>query len=359
MIVDDLEVLRYDLKRMKIWGEQTGFTIEGEAENGRDALNKLRASSFDVLITDIRMPVMDGMDLLKEVSKEKLCPCIVLLSDYTEYYYAREGLIHGAFDYLGKPVDQKKILELLGRVKIFLDERKQEQEKIRQWEGMAEEAFFPIQHVDIAASLFIRGDYNAIEAIKTLLESIGAALDYDAKKSAVILENATETIFTRIMEEHQWINQYTNIESFKHLDLKENSNWNEICSKVLDRYSQLLEFLTKFIIWREGETPVKKACLQVLGNIEKNATVKSIADSLYISKAYLSEMFKQATGVSLSEYISMVKIERAKFLLTNSTLKNYEIANLLGYNDHEYFSKVFKKNMGVSPTIYRKENAIF
>ena len=52
----------------------------------------------------------------------------------------------------------------------------------------------------------------------------------------------------------------------------------------------------------------------------------------------------------------MAKIERAKYLLISTSLKNYEIAETLGYKDHEYFSKVFKKSTGLSPTVYRKEN---
>ncbi|MGI6125089.1 MAG: response regulator, partial [Acetivibrionales bacterium] len=109
MIADDIEILRYDLKRMKVWSETKDFAVEGEAENGLDALKKLRASDYDLLITDIKMPIMGGMDLLKAVSQEKLCPCVVLLSDYTEFAYAREGLLHGAFDYLGKPINNKDL----------------------------------------------------------------------------------------------------------------------------------------------------------------------------------------------------------------------------------------------------------
>lgn len=143
LIVDDIDILRYDLKRMKVWGETTGFAIEDEASDGREALKKLRESSFDLLITDIRMPVMDGMELLRAVSKENLCPCIVMLSDYTEYSYAREGLLHGAFDYLGKPVNQNDILELLGRAKIFLDQKKRTERKDHTMGGYGCKLLFP------------------------------------------------------------------------------------------------------------------------------------------------------------------------------------------------------------------------
>lgn len=355
LIVDDLEILRYDLKRMKIWGDQSGFIIEGEAENGEDALKKLRASTYDLVITDIRMPIMDGMELLKAVSDEKLCPCIVLLSDYTEYSYAREGLLYGAFDYLGKPTDSQKLGDLLKRAKRFLDEKRLELVIMKQWEDMAEEAFYPTHYVEKVSTLLIKGQDSALEAADALLDSVGEALNFDMSKTLIILENATEEIFSRVDAEHGWIKLYKDIEDFKKLERKGNENWQDIRNEFLESYVDLLKFLKKFVIWKEGESPAKKACHQALFHVEEDISVKNIAENLYISKAYLSELFKETTGISLSEYISMVKIERAKYLLLTSSMKAYEIADTLGYNDHEYFSKVFKKSTGLSPTVYRKE----
>ena len=98
--------------------------------------------------------------------------------------------------------------------------------------------------------------------------------------------------------------------------------------------------------------------MEVLNHIEEDISVKGIAEKLYISKAYLSEIFKQSTGISLLEYITMVKVERAKFLLTTTAQKNYEVAERLGFKDHEYFSKIFKKVTGITPIDYRRENTI-
>lgn len=356
LIADDIEILRYDLRRMKVWSETKDFVIAGEAENGLDALKKLRASSYDLLITDIKMPIINGMELLKTVSQEKLCPCVVLLSDYTEFAYAREGLLHGAFDYLGKPVDNQGVSELLSRVKVFLEGRKREQDRIKQWEDLAEEAFFPADYVDQVASFLINAQDDALSAMNSLLSTVGAALNYDIKKAVMILENATRQIISQVLEAHEWISLYTDIEGIKSTNYSEYQSWDDICRKIRYDSNSFLSFLKKFVIWRDIDTFIKSACLEVLNNVENNISVASISESLFISKAYLSEKFKQITGISLSEYINMAKMERAKYLLINSSLKNYEIAESLGYNDHEYFSKVFKKNTGFSPAVYRKEN---
>ncbi len=355
LIADDLEILRYDLKRMKIWGEYSGFIIEGEAENGAEALRKLREASYDLVITDIRMPVMDGIELMKAISDEKLSPCVVLLSDYTEYSYAREGLLHGAFDYLGKPVDSQIMEDLLRRVKKYLDEKKQELVKVKQLENMAGEAFYPVHHVDKVSTLLIKGHDGALEAVEALLSSVGEALDFDPGKSSIILENAIEEIFGRVNAEHEWIRLYKDIDDFRRFEHTENRSWQNLSDRFSDSCAGLLDFLKKLVIWKNDNSLVKKACLQVLLHIEEDISVGSVAERLFISKAYLSELFKDTAGISLSEYISMVKIERAKYLLSMTNMKAYEIADALGYNDHEYFSKVFKQKTGISPTVYRRE----
>jgi len=84
LIVDDMEVFRRTLKRLKLWGDATGFVIISDSVDGQDALMKLEADSYDLIITDIRMPKMDGIELLRAVSEKKLCPVSVLLSDFAE-----------------------------------------------------------------------------------------------------------------------------------------------------------------------------------------------------------------------------------------------------------------------------------
>jgi len=354
LIADDQKILRYDLKRMEIWNETKDFVIAGEAENGKDALELLRSSSFDLLITDIKMPVIDGMELLKTVYEEKLCPCVVLLSDYTEFAYAREGLLHGAFDYLGKPVDNQVITELLARAKVFLDQRKREQEKIKQWEDLADKAFYPADYVDKIAALLIKAQDEALMATDNMLEAVGAVVDYDLKKAVLILENASGQIISKVLEFHPWIKLYIDIEKLKRPRYSQYQSWDDLSKHIHKEFGKFLDFLRKFVIWKDVDTFIKSACIEVLNNIDNDISLKTISENLFISKAYLSERFKKITGISLSDYINMVRMERAKYLLIATSMKTYEIADSLGYKDHEYFSKVFKKNAGLSPTAFRK-----
>jgi two-component system response regulator YesN len=94
------------------------------------------------------------------------------------------------------------------------------------------------------------------------------------------------------------------------------------------------------------------ACKYVLENTDAQISLQILSKKLFISSSYLSLLFKEKTGINLIDYITFVKMERAKILLGDFNLKNYEIADKLGFSI-EYFSKLFKKTFSITPTKYR------
>ena len=85
----------------------------------------------------------------------------------------------------------------------------------------------------------------------------------------------------------------------------------------------------------------------------RELNLNMVAESVHISPAYLSQLFKQVTGESCIEYITKARINESRRLLKDTTLKTYEIAEMVGYSDSQYFSTSFKKIVGTSPTNYR------
>jgi len=356
MIVDDMEVLRRDVKRLKLWGENSGFIIAEEAKDGLEALKKLEENPVDLVITDIRMPNMDGIELLRNISEKKLCPFVVFLSDYTEYNYARQGFVYGVFDYIGKPVDEKELANLLERIRQHLFENQQEKKKIIELQGIAEEAFFPATDVKQIIEKICDGEAKAVVLAVSMVDAVGAAFDYDKKKALLVLKNAVNKIVNETLKNHPWITSYIEINFWDNFDFESCKDWDEMKAAVVEVEDKLTSTVFKFIGCHDSDI-VKQACKYVLEHIEEGISVKMLSERLYISKSYLSDIFKQKLGISLLEYMTMVKIERAKSLLREKKLKNYEIAYKLGFHDNEYFSKVFKKYTGMSLTEFRqKEN---
>ena len=116
LLVEDDMALHYVYKKMKIWSEND-FCISKIASNGKDALEILEKDEFDMVVTDIRMPVLDGIGLLKKMSEKKIDIYTIILSSYDEFEYARQAMIYGAADFIVKPLKEKELGDALVRAK--------------------------------------------------------------------------------------------------------------------------------------------------------------------------------------------------------------------------------------------------
>ena len=137
MIVDDEIGVRESLKAKINWNS-LGFQIAAEASNGQEALSYMQQQKFDVVITDIQMPVMNGVQFFNECSSRYLNTKIIVLSGYSDFEYTKAAIKAGIVDYLIKPVARKELLELLTRIKEELDREKQEENQ-RKKEELATE----------------------------------------------------------------------------------------------------------------------------------------------------------------------------------------------------------------------------
>lgn len=121
MIVDDSEEIRKGIKLKADW-QRYRFEVCAEAQNGKEALDILAKQAVDLVITDIRMPIMNGLDFLRECSAAYRESKLVVLSGYDDFDYVKLAMQCGAVDYLLKPVIGEELEELLVKVKHSLDE---------------------------------------------------------------------------------------------------------------------------------------------------------------------------------------------------------------------------------------------
>lgn len=116
LIVDDEKLLREGLRHMIDW-TKTNFSIVGDVSNGEQALQIIKEVMPDIVVADVRMPIMDGITLTKEIKKQFPYIHVIILSSYNDFDYVREALRFGASDYLLKPqVDSSSMLASLNRV---------------------------------------------------------------------------------------------------------------------------------------------------------------------------------------------------------------------------------------------------
>lgn len=237
ILADDEVWINFGIKKL-IHKSGLPFEVVGEASNGIYAYEMTRQFLPDVLITDIRMPGLSGLALMRRLREENMPVKVIFISGYAEFAYAQEALQMGAFDYLLKPVKAENIAETL-------------QHYINQYE-------LPVQGIP---------------------------------------------------EEEPY---------------------------------------------QIGDRRMKKIMRDIDKNYTHKITLGDIARENHLSMGHLSALIKDTTGISFSSYIAGKRIEDAKNLLRNEALSIDEIADMVGYGDYFYFTKVFKKYTGVSPSAFRK-----
>ena len=128
LIVDDDIIIRKGLKVM-IENETTGFEVVGEAANGVRGLEAVKERKPDIVITDIKMPLMNGIELVDQLGIMPQSPKVIVLSGYDEYEYVRETMKRGAVDYLLKPVDNDELVSLLENTKKRIEAERMVQQR--------------------------------------------------------------------------------------------------------------------------------------------------------------------------------------------------------------------------------------
>lgn len=127
LLVDDEIAIREGIRNSFPW-EESGYTLVGEAPDGEIALPMIMDENPDIVITDIRMPFMDGMELCRQVKQRMPWVAIVILSGYDDFNYAREAISLGVQEYMLKPITARELRDVLDRISMRLREERRAKE---------------------------------------------------------------------------------------------------------------------------------------------------------------------------------------------------------------------------------------
>lgn len=130
LIVDDEIIVRKGIKKKIDWSS-LGFEVIGEASNGREALDIAEKNAPDVILTDIKMPIMDGIEMTKIINTRMPYIDVVILTGHEEFEYAKESIKLGVLDYILKPISSTELRKSLGRIKENLDKKVNNDKQIK------------------------------------------------------------------------------------------------------------------------------------------------------------------------------------------------------------------------------------
>lgn len=211
LLAEDLSILRRQMRRLSLWGDVSGFSLDREAEDGKEALEMLQEKETDLLITDIKMPRMTGLELLGRAVREHRARCVVLLTEFQEFSYAKEAIQKGAFDYLVKPVSRDELSRLLVRVKSELEREEEKERALKALKTQGEalgELFYPEELEAQIACALLYGDEELIELALQLCGDTKIALGGKEKLIDLLLHKAFLRILHIFEQEHPWLYRF-------------------------------------------------------------------------------------------------------------------------------------------------------
>lgn len=235
LIIDDEPKIRHGLT--KLLSAHTGWTVSGAFADADSALRFLYEAEIDVIISDIKMPGMSGLDMISRIRERNPRVPVVILSGYGNFLYAQRAIELGVRRYLTKPTNPKEL---------------------------------------VAA-----------------LEEIGSELLQETEQ----LQSQNDVSVSNLL--------------------------------VL----RAVQYLETHYADRIG--------------------LKDVAQELFLSPNYFSELFKKHMGQNFSDYLLTLRMEKSKLLLANVAYKVSDVAELVGFGDSRYFSSAFKRFSGMTPMAYR------
>lgn len=397
LIADDEPKIRRGL-RSTIERIRPDMKVVAEAEDGERALALVQKEKPDILMIDVRMPFLNGLDLIQKINDVWRDCVIVVVSGHDEFEYAQRALKLKVFEYVLKPVPQDVLSSVLVRAEEELTAARRRRHYLS-WAQEQLERNMPIfreqllrdwvrgrlSHSEIEEQAAFLGivtvGYRMVSLIHIMERTVSAELpqEKDRRIELFAVQRIVEEAFkdfppvSVFLDEQDdvvaltgspagpaWTKAVESVESraagsFAHALVIAHASIADGPEGLTETY----EGLSSEVARRSGH---RTFVLQAQNYIDSHygkpeLTLEEVAATVQVSPGYLSRLLKRETGFSFVDYLTRVRINKAVLLMSDPAVKVYEVAEAVGYQSQHYFSRAFKRVFGRSPVEYRKGGA--
>lgn len=396
LIVDDEQVVRVYLQSIVNW-EQYDCQVVTTCENGMEALEVMAQQPIDLILTDLEMPKMNGLQLIEEIRSRGYQTKVIVLSDHSDYDLSREAMKLGALDYYVK--NNVKEADIISMIELVSEQVKKQ---LLQKHALEEEKRLKIDNFKIGRKTFLTtvltGDvyYNELQLSQYVkmyhlfeprlslyqlrfqqpielrqflyVDAIIAAefQKYDHDVVHLTQEKILVALYERTIVEEQvlmdhWLRIVKNIKNYLRAELQASKRL------LIDSTDKLTSCTKLFqndvpgdvspVIAAEELSHYRPEIQSILNYIhehyDERITLQDLSAFACLNEAYLSRLFKMETKKTINSYINELRIYKAKELLKSPNIMVKEVAQLVGIKDQLYFNRVFKKFCGENPTDYQ------
>ena len=349
LVEDDVEMLE-GLTHVIDW-EEYGFTVVGTARNGAKALNLVEKIRPDVILTDITMPMMNGLELIRQAKKVQPGIKSIIISCHEEFEYAQEAIRLQADEYLLKhTLTDEVLIQTITKLKQNISDDVHQLHKQYGFDTIDEDAangqsyriselaeLYDIYAPKLKAAVKEQDTTSLISAADELLENAG-----DKYK-----QNLLNTILSKIMIELALTMPDTRGINVEVLQLKDNITFRNAIQLIVEKIEASRHNTTN--------ADILKAIGYIEKNLGNNISCKNVANHINMNSNYFSRLFKKEIGQSFSDFVLQKRIDKATELLYNTNHTIQEIVDMVGIESISYFYRIYKRMTGGTPGDRRKK----
>lgn len=387
IIIDDEDITRIAVNEY-IQENHPHFEVNRMFSNGADAFQYLRENTVNVVITDIRMPRMDGLELSRLIYETFPSTIVIIISGYSEFEYAKKAINYGVTSYLLKPLDFQELSQNLTDAERKLD--------ALHIETNSEEEDIQLFFTDLIGGLIPKSS----ELIKRFnqLNLDGSINDYKGCLMTILLEknnvlakwkygqdniyNALQNCIRMLLPQYHVYHLFRSGIRFCFIILSTQELPTVSIVELTSSLSDLLHFTCDIQIHSQFESinalaagkyqdisasdkttlerfsadenvTIQKAIEYIQAHFAEDISREDVAEAVFLSSAYFSRFFKQKTGLSFIDYLTTIRMQKAIDLL-GTQMKIIDIANKVGYQSRNRFFINFRQYTGYNPTEYRR-----
>lgn len=351
-----------------------------EAKNGKEALTIIQQKEIDILLSDIQMGHMTGIELAAKVREEYPDMEILFFSGYDDFEYVRSALSLRAVNYILKPVNPDELMKSLREIIARLDSKNLLYVKSKNY---IEKHFRAENEID-KKKRELPFRYNDYKTMPSAEQEASMKKDYSEEDDLFMkdIETALSLKNTELLKEkvNALLDKYRNTNLHSHIYIR------YICTMLLQQLMQQLPCQKKefeevaesiFMLRSFSDIAdlIRDYLDQVVDNFDQEANsshyvvyqvkqyidqhyqedlkLNQLAEQVFLSSNYLSNIFTKYTGCSLNKYIKQVRLKKAKEMLRNTNMKIADVGKEVGYANTSYFIKKFQEMYGITPEKYR------
>lgn len=319
--------------------------ITETAKTGRAVTEKAETFHPDIVFMDIHMPGINGIQAMREIRKFNTTALFYVVSAYDKFDYAKEAIDLGVERYLTKPISKAKIISAVEEAIEKVDKKRNQRSNLLKIQEKLE-TVIPVVENSFVGSLLFQQEEQTADYYRQLLDieekqgyvmviQFGQSYENGRLISPVGMNVKAQSFYDELRDVAMACSGYEELRSW-FLDKMVN-----ICRSIRDQKEE------------QSNSAVKKAMLYIQENFSKDISLDEVSGQVNISPYYFSKIFKEETGENFIEYLTRIRIEKAKEFLKQPEVSVKEAGVKSGYTDPNYFSRIFKKQTDMTPSEFK------